>query len=180
MLTMPHKDPEARKAYERAYRARKRLENPEAVRATDRAKAKRWYDRDPEKARRLAREFYAAHRVERQALARDWRAANPERVADIERRHRTKAREAAAGRPEPTTCEVCGSDNRGRRMIFDHHHSCCAPKKGGARRVPGCSKCFRGWLCNDCNLVLGHGRDDPALLRKLADYLEANARGNNV
>lgn len=55
---------------------------------------------------------------------------------------------------KPDTCEVCG---RGGKICFDHSHA------NGE---------FRGWLCNHCNLVLGHVGDDPVLLRKLADYLE--------
>jgi hypothetical protein len=30
----------------------------------------------------------------------------------------------------------------------------------------------RGLLCHSCNVALGHGRDDPRKLRKLAEYLE--------
>jgi hypothetical protein len=37
-----------------------------------------------------------------------------------------------------------------------------------------CGKCIRGLLCVNCNLALGQLKDDPALLRKAADYLEAN------
>ncbi len=32
---------------------------------------------------------------------------------------------------------------------------------------------FRGLLCGHCNSTLGHAHDDPATLRRLADYLEA-------
>jgi hypothetical protein len=31
---------------------------------------------------------------------------------------------------------------------------------------------FRGWLCHGCNSALGHAKDNPQLLRTLADYLE--------
>lgn len=30
----------------------------------------------------------------------------------------------------------------------------------------------RGWVCNACNLMLGHGKDDPMNLRRAALYLE--------
>jgi len=33
----------------------------------------------------------------------------------------------------------------------------------------------RGLLCNHCNLAIGHARDNPEILRALADYVEANA-----
>lgn len=63
-----------------------------------------------------------------------------------------REQEAEAGE-KPNTCGVCGS---GGKICFDHCHA---------------TNKFRGWLCNRCNLVLGHAKDDPELLRKLADYL---------
>jgi Recombination endonuclease VII len=30
----------------------------------------------------------------------------------------------------------------------------------------------RGILCHHCNLILGHAKDDPAVLRRLADYID--------
>lgn len=76
---------------------------------------------------------------------------------------RTKARlEALAGRPRPRKCEVCGSPNQNKNaaLHFDHDHS---------------TGKFRGWLCSHCNTILGKVHDNPALLRKLAKYLEDHA-----
>lgn len=56
--------------------------------------------------------------------------------------------------PRPDNCYVCDAPGR---TVFDHCH-----KKGH----------FRGWLCNNCNTALGFAKDDPTVLRKLADYLE--------
>jgi len=59
-------------------------------------------------------------------------------------------------------CEICGSD---RNLHVDHDHACC----------PGpmtCGKCFRGWLCSNCNTSLGLMKDDPERLRAAAKYLE--------
>lgn len=47
-----------------------------------------------------------------------------------------------------------------KNLAVDHDH------KTGA---------IRALLCCACNKVLGHGQDDPSLLRKMADYLEAHA-----
>ena len=52
-----------------------------------------------------------------------------------------------------TPCDVCGDE----ATVIDHCHA------GGH---------VRGGLCRLCNVGLGHFRDDPALLRKAADYLE--------
>lgn len=62
-------------------------------------------------------------------------------------------------------CEVCGrpeasvSRNGNRhKLALDHDHATMQ---------------FRGMLCRACNTALGCANDDPALLRKLADYLDA-------
>jgi hypothetical protein len=61
-------------------------------------------------------------------------------------------------------CAICGGtetplDKTGvrRRMPVDHDH------------LTGKT---RGILCHPCNTTLGNMHDDPALLRKAADYLE--------
>ncbi len=66
-------------------------------------------------------------------------------------------------------CAGCGSDDPGGKQgewIIDHDHSCCTYAS------KTCGRCVRGLLCNHCNLVLGHVKDDPEVLRTLASYLE--------
>jgi len=53
----------------------------------------------------------------------------------------------------PGKCEVCGSTER---LCIDHDHA---------------SGAVRGLLCNDCNLSLGHAKDNPIILQGLIDYL---------
>ena len=56
-------------------------------------------------------------------------------------------------------CIGCGDDNiAGRRLAVDHDH------KTGE---------IRGLLCDRCNRALGSCKDSPAILRRLADYLES-------
>jgi len=47
-------------------------------------------------------------------------------------------------------------------------------RSGKARHVDHCHVTgrVRALLCSHCNLGLGHAKDDPALLRKMADYLD--------
>jgi hypothetical protein len=93
------------------------------------------------------------------------RRADPAENAKIKRSKATsqkkhwkkaKARLLArlAGMPKPDACQICGSE---KRICFDHCHA---------------SGEFRGWICTKCNTILGWAKDDPALLRKLAGYLE--------
>lgn len=53
-------------------------------------------------------------------------------------------------------CQVCGSQEV---LHIDHDHT--------TGKVRGC-------LCNHCNIALGHMKDNPVLLRKLADYIESH------
>jgi len=60
-------------------------------------------------------------------------------------------------------CEICGATesmvvgNISARLVIDHDH------KTGR---------IRGILCHSCNLMIGWGDDNPALLREGANYLE--------
>lgn len=64
--------------------------------------------------------------------------------------------EKLAGRKKPEICDICENNTK---ICFDHDH------KTGK---------FRGWLCNRCNLILGHAKDDKELLKSLIKYLEKN------
>lgn len=55
-------------------------------------------------------------------------------------------------------CAICGGTNPGgHRLAVDHDHTTGA---------------VRGLLCHACNAGIGKLRDDPALLRVAADYLD--------
>lgn len=58
-------------------------------------------------------------------------------------------------------CDICGGNQKpGAALAKDHDH------------VTGKT---RGRLCHNCNLVLGHAKDNPKILRDAADYLERYA-----
>lgn len=54
-------------------------------------------------------------------------------------------------------CAICGGKGSGRQLDVDHCHT---------------TNKVRGLLCNNCNRGIGHLKDDPALLRLAATYLE--------
>ena len=63
-------------------------------------------------------------------------------------------------------CALCGSRDPGDvSFALDHDHRHCAG-------TFGCRLCVRSALCRTCNLTLGYAKDDPALLRRMAEYLE--------
>jgi hypothetical protein len=66
---------------------------------------------------------------------------------------------AICRKPETTyrKSHIKGSDPVLRRLSVDHCHT---------------TKKVRGLLCGNCNHSIGKMKDDPALLRAAADYLE--------
>ena len=96
---MPHKDPEARRAYSRQYAARWRKANAEYARKRD----KEWREKDIEKHRAKGRAWYAKHR-------------DKERAKD--RAQSRKRLGVTPTRPEATHCEICG-------RLPDHFKALC-------------------------------------------------------
>ena len=62
----------------------------------------------------------------------------------------------------PDRCEVCGSTVN---LCIDHDH------------VTGN---YRGVLCNNCNLALGHLHDDPNIMIKLLNYITSKRSGQII
>jgi hypothetical protein len=96
------------------------------------------------------------------AEVREWRRKNPKRSLDHRLRARygitSKDRDALL-RKQRGRCPGCRRRNSWKKVI-DHCHK---------------TKKVRGVLCNNCNIVLGHAKDNPNTLRRLACYLESNS-----
>lgn len=131
-----------------------RAANPDKVRAQTQRKLER--HRDENRARAAA--HYAAHREDRKAKARAYYAAHREEAATTRMARKfglTRETYAELVATHGGSCGICGLASR---LGVDHDHA---------------TGQVRGLLCSKCNLLLGLGRDDPALLRSAADYLEA-------
>jgi len=63
-----------------------------------------------------------------------------------------------------------GGEPLGALFAVDHDHDLAARHGHDPRR--GCPACFRGVVCIAHNSAIGAFRDDPAALRRAADYLE--------
>lgn len=149
-------NPERRKAERKRYWQKNREKILAKRKAEPRTVAKREYDRV------YAKQYKKAHPEKAAAAsARWWRRHHAENLAKAAIARKV-AREARAGRPRPSNCEICNNPSRGRWKVlhFDHCHQ---------RGI------FRGWICNSCNVVLGYVNDDPDHLRKLVAYLERTA-----
>ena len=93
---------------------------------------------------------------------RQWRNRDPERLLKIREQQRRSNKRRMYGVSDAELdallgveeCYVCESSDD---LCIDHSHT-----TGEVRKV----------LCRYCNLTLGHAKDNPELLRKLANYLE--------
>jgi hypothetical protein len=97
---------------------------------------------------------------------KEWRRKNAGRVADYEKarlcsRHRAKYGITIKQR---------------NRLLRAQGYRCagCRAKKDDYWNTDHCHRTgkVRGVLCRPCNLALGFAKDRPAVLRRLANYLE--------
>lgn len=108
--------------------------------------------------------------------SKTWRVANPEKVRAINRgialrRHGlTFAQFNDLLTAQGGACWICGAVTPGGHGTWhiDHDHECCP----GDRHC--CGQCVRGLLCHHCNLMLGNAHDNPEVLRRAIEYLEAS------
>lgn len=69
-------------------------------------------------------------------------------------------------------CAICSKPpESNRRFSVDHNHKCCPGKKS-------CGKCIRGLLCDNCNHMLGLGKDSPEIFTKAIEYIKAGLKEN--
>jgi hypothetical protein len=125
-----------------------------------------YYAKNREKICARVRAYVAENREKVRTAAKVYRKNNPEKIRI------TKAR-IKYGLPENdyqklvnsrSTCALCGAKPSGKgpsnsRLHIDHCH-----KTGKVRAL----------LCGNCNTALGLMKDNPKLLRKAANYLEAH------
>lgn len=114
--------------------------------------------------RRSYSEVNRARELENQ---RAWRERNPEKMQaktyarTLRKRGLTKEQHQAMIVAQGNRCLICGgASTDGRALRIDHNHT---------------TDQVRGLLCNSCNLGLGKFKDDPAILRAAAEYLERPA-----
>ena len=133
--------------------------------------------KDPEKRRAKNKKYKAnaqkkyreTHREEILARAKAWRDAEPQRIwarklkkygltpDDYERILISQNGVCAICRKAETHLHQNGKKTR---LVVDHDHT---------------TNKVRGLLCGPCNLVLGHAKDSPLILRFAANYLEKSS-----
>lgn len=129
------------------------------------AALKRYREKYPERVKESGRKQYQKNPEKRKESYKKWyqkvkespefkEKANALARKSYKPRNKKKLTLLAGGRERPEKCDICKNEGK---ICFDHCHN---------------TGLFRGWLCNHCNLILGHAKDNPDLLRLLADYLE--------
>lgn len=172
---------EAKLEYHRKYREANKAKVHESFKRWHETSGKDRYYENLELTRAIKRKAYYkqvgnVEAMEReQALVDTLRAvqpvkqAGPKRVLTAEenrerrkastRKYRYRHLAAVVQKPlgeliAPRACEACGGT---RKICLDHCHETSE---------------LRGWLCDDCNIVLGRVKDDVGRLQSLVSYLE--------
>jgi hypothetical protein len=180
---MPYKDPEVERARRKAnYEANKerRLAQMKAYREAHReelkAKAAAKYERTREQVLERMRDYYEANKEECKARSmahyeanrehhtkrrHEWTKANPDRALDTKLRRNygiTLQQYAVMLEEQGGTCAICRTDDWGKRgPCVDHNHT---------------TNKVRAILCGRCNTAIGQLRENPAIIRAAADYIE--------
>ena len=94
------------------------------------------------------------------AQSRKWYWSNPDKAkARMLRQYNiTLERFNELLKNQGNACAICGRNSTDKRVFphVDHCHE---------------TNAVRGLLCTNCNFLIGHAGDDPAILRKAASYL---------
>jgi hypothetical protein len=118
------------------------------------------------------RTYYAANRDRILARQRERQPLNRDRNRIRQQRFRHGMRPedwSAMWAAQDGRCYLCGEELAVGKADIDHDHSCCGPERS-------CPVCRRGLACHQCNVTIGQARDNPVLLRRMADALEAANR----
>jgi hypothetical protein len=142
-------DLETKRQRQRAADARFRLRHPEKQKEKDH----RRYEENKEQEKARNQSYYMLNR-------------DAQRIRHRNNRHKiTSGWYDAKLAKQENRCAICGNPFV-KTPHIDHRHDCCSSARS-------CGKCNRGLLCDDCNLGLGRFKDNPAVLRKAAEYVEA-------
>jgi hypothetical protein len=91
----------------------------------------------------------------------NWKGGITINISEYNRVYKIKYKERKAGRPKSKQCEICNSESK---IVFDHNHE---------------TGKFRGWICNNCNWILGLAKDNKKILYLIIEYLNKNDGHNN-
>ena len=120
-----------------------------------RARSRAWPKNNPGKARAKRNAWTAANREQSREIQKTWHAKHPGYNVQKSLECYVRKQEKLAGCKKPKLCQVCRKSGK---ICFDHCHI---------------GQHFRGWICLNCNIVLGMADDSSKMLCRLAAYIEA-------
>lgn len=133
---------------------------------------KEWNEKNPD--------YHIKWREQNPDKVKEWREKNPDKVKKHAERDRSRQYGITIEHynnlldQQNNRCAICREENKnGRALAVDHDHSCCKGKKS-------CGKCVRQLLCNSCNWMLGHAKDNIEILKAAQNYLERHSRPKNL
>jgi hypothetical protein len=138
---------------------------PEERKIKQREWSAKWRANNKEKQKEHRDKWRKKNREKDLVSKAKYRSENKEKIAEGYRRHilrkkfnLTKEDYDQVLANQNGTCAICSlSCETGRDLAVDHDHE---------------TGKIRGLLCRNCNVSLGLMKDDPARLRKAAEYLE--------
>jgi N12 class adenine-specific DNA methylase len=120
--------------------------------------------------------FYLRNKETEKARAKKWRQSNPEKYKIWAEKNKEKRRAAsrkfeynispeqyeAKKTEQGNVCAICKKESD--LLVVDHNHSCCSQRKT-------CGKCNRGLLCRSCNTLIGLAEESKEILSNAIEYL---------
>jgi len=124
--------------------------------------AKEYRKTHAEKVRASERKSYLRNRKQRLAYQKKYAKLNPEKALVIQLRSKYGITLDAFNEKliqQRHACAVCKKNppNKHQRLHIDHDHN---------------TGNIRGLLCSQCNTAIGLAKENPTILRSLAEYLE--------
>lgn len=135
--------------------------------------------RDPEKRRRTSeynKKYYAEHKEYYKEKNKDWTENNRERRNELHKKYRTANKDKVNSstlnamyrrlygiskddfdqicRDQKHLCKIC---NLKKKLVCDHNHT-----TGKVRAA----------LCHNCNIMIAHAKENPAILEAGIKYIE--------
>jgi hypothetical protein len=185
---MSHKTPEARRAYHRAYRKRRRkyirrlsLDSYYRNKKKILARRKKFRQEHPEVVREWnkkgMRNWRAKHRDAYNRSQKQYREKNKEKLRAQRKRRYAETYDPKKRRAEVIQVKWGLTTKMYQAMSKSQKHRCaiCGCKKNGKHfAVDHCHKTekIRGLLCSSCNLAISHFKENIAILKNAILYLK--------
>jgi len=130
------------------------------------AQTRAWVARNLERKRALSKKWYQENKDRHRANGVRWTTDNLKHVQEMRYLSHIRRKYSLSAvdykkmvHDQDGRCDVCGNPTD--RLVVGHDHT---------------TKLVQGLQCSNCNAGMGKFADDPALLRRAANYIEAHRK----